>query len=283
MIIDKENKMAEQTEYLQAIEQAAEFLKHAGVEDPSAGLILGSGLGELASEAEEGIAIPYEDIPGFPVSTVEGHAGQLVYGVLGGKKVLAMQGRFHYYEGYSMKEVTFPVRVMKALGVESLVVTNAAGGVNESFSPGDLMIINDHINLTGDNPLLGPNESSLGERFIDMSEAYDKEYQTFIRQSAENLDVTLQEGVYLGLSGPTYETPAEIRMIRTLGGDAVGMSTVPEVIVARHAGIRVAGISCITNLAAGMQASLNHEEVVETTEIVKESFKALVKELLKKM
>lgn len=275
--------MAEQTEYLQAIEQAAEFLKHAGVEDPSVGLILGSGLGELASEAEEGIAIPYEDIPGFPVSTVEGHAGQLVYGVLGGKKVLAMQGRFHYYEGYSMKEVTFPVRVMKALGVESLVVTNAAGGVNESFSPGDLMIINDHINLTGDNPLLGPNESSLGERFIDMSEAYDKEYQTFIRQSAENLEVTLQEGVYLGFSGPTYETPAEIRMIRTLGGDAVGMSTVPEVIVARHAGIRVAGISCITNLAAGMQASLNHEEVVETTEIVKESFKALVKELLKKM
>lgn len=275
--------MADNKEYVQAIEQAAEFLKNAGVEQPSVGLILGSGLGELASEAEDGLAIPYEDIPGFPVSTVEGHAGQLVYGTLGEKKVLAMQGRFHYYEGYSMKEVTFPVRVMKALGIESLIVTNAAGGVNESFSPGDLMIINDHINLTGDNPLLGPNDSNLGERFTDMSEAYDKEYQKLIRQSAESLDVTLQEGVYLGLTGPTYETPAEIRMIRTLGGDAVGMSTVPEVIVARHAGIRVAGISCITNLAAGMQESLNHEEVVETTEIVKDSFKELVKELLKKM
>jgi purine-nucleoside phosphorylase len=275
--------MTDNKEYLQAIEQAADFLRNAGVEEPSVGLILGSGLGELASEAEEGIAIPYEDIPGFPVSTVEGHAGQLVYGTLGEKKVLAMQGRFHYYEGYSMKEVTFPVRVMKALGVESLIVTNAAGGVNENFTPGDLMIINDHINLTGDNPLLGPNDSTLGERFTDMSEAYDKEYQQAIKEVAQEMNVTVQEGVYLGLTGPTYETPAEIRMIRTLGADAVGMSTVPEVIVARHAGIKVAGISCITNLAAGMQATLNHEEVVETTQQVKETFKSLVKNLLVKM
>lgn len=275
--------MTDNKEYVQAIEQAADFLRNKGVEAPTVGLILGSGLGELANEATEAIAIPYEEIPGFPVSTVEGHAGQLVYGTLGEKKVLAMQGRFHYYEGYSMKEVTFPVRVMKALGVDSLVVTNAAGGVNHDFNPGDLMIINDHINLTGDNPLLGPNDSTLGERFTDMSEAYDKQYQEIIRESAKTLDVTLQEGVYLGLTGPTYETPAEIRMIRTLGGDAVGMSTVPEVIVARHAGIRVAGISCITNLAAGMQETLNHEEVVETTQRVKETFKSLVKDVVSKL
>lgn len=275
--------MTDNKEYVQAIEQAADFLRNKGVEAPTVGLILGSGLGELANEATEAIAIPYEEIPGFPVSTVEGHAGQLVYGTLGEKKVLAMQGRFHYYEGYSMEEVTFPVRVMKALGVDSLVVTNAAGGVNHDFNPGDLMIINDHINLTGDNPLLGPNDSTLGERFTDMSEAYDKQYQEIIRESAKTLDVTLQEGVYLGLTGPTYETPAEIRMIRTLGGDAVGMSTVPEVIVARHAGIRVAGISCITNLAAGMQETLNHEEVVETTQRVKETFKSLVKDVVSKL
>lgn len=275
--------MTDNKEYVQAIEQAADFLRNKGVEAPTVGLILGSGLGELANEATEAIAIPYEEIPGFPVSTVEGHAGQLVYGTLGEKKVLAMQGRFHYYEGYSMKEVTFPVRVMKALGVDSLIVTNAAGGVNHDFNPGDLMIINDHINLTGDNPLLGPNDSTLGERFTDMSEAYDKQYQEIIRESAKTLDVTLQEGVYLGLTGPTYETPAEIRMIRTLGGDAVGMSTVPEVIVARHAGIRVAGISCITNLAAGMQETLNHEEVVETTQRVKETFKSLVKDVVSKL
>lgn len=275
--------MTDNKEYVQAIEQAADFLRNKGVEAPTVGLILGSGLGELANEATEAIAIPYEEIPGFPVSTVEGHAGQLVYGTLGEKKVLAMQGRFHYYEGYSMKEVTFPVRVMKALGVDSLVVTNAAGGVNHDFNPGDLMIINDHINLTGDNPLLGSNDSTLGERFTDMSEAYDKQYQEIIRESAKTLDVTLQEGVYLGLTGPTYETPAEIRMIRTLGGDAVGMSTVPEVIVARHAGIRVAGISCITNLAAGMQETLNHEEVVETTQRVKETFKSLVKDVVSKL
>lgn len=274
--------MAE-SDYLQTIHLASEFLKNAGVEAPEVGLILGSGLGELANEAEDGLTIPYEDIPGFPVSTVEGHAGQLVYGTLGEKKVLAMQGRFHYYEGYSMQEVTFPVRVMKDLGVESLLVTNAAGGVNTEFHPGDLMIISDHINFTGDNPLLGPNDSNLGARFTDMSQAYDKEYQNLIKETADSLSISVQEGVYLGLSGPTYETPAEIRMIRTLGGDAVGMSTVPEVIVARHAGIRVAGISCITNYAAGMQETLNHEEVVETTERVKETFKSLVKAVVSKL
>lgn len=266
--------------YTQAIEKATRFLKEKGIEKPEIGLILGSGLGELANEAENAIAVPYEDIPEFPVSTVEGHAGQLVYGDLGGKKVLAMQGRFHYYEGYSMKEVTFPVRVMKALGVESLVVTNAAGGVNENFTPGDLMIITDHINMIGLNPLHGPNDNDLGPRFTDMSNAYDKEYQRMIEDVAKKQDISIQKGVYMGLSGPTYETPAEVRMVRTLGGDAVGMSTVPEVIIANHAGLRVAGISCITNYAAGMQESLNHDEVVEVTTRVRETFKSLVKSVI---
>lgn len=269
--------------YTQAIEKATAFLKEKGIEKPEIGLILGSGLGELANEAENAIAVPYEDIPEFPVSTVEGHAGQLVYGDLGGKKVLAMQGRFHYYEGYSMKEVTFPVRVMKALGVESLVVTNAAGGVNESFTPGDLMIITDHINMVGVNPLHGPNDNVQGPRFTDMSNAYDKEYQRVIEKVAAEQNISIQKGVYMGLSGPTYETPAEVRMVRTLGGDAVGMSTVPEVIVANHAGLKVAGISCITNFAAGMQENLNHDEVVEVTTRVKETFKSLVKSVISNM
>lgn len=269
--------------YNDAINKAAAYLKEKGMDMPEIGLILGSGLGELANEATDSVAIPYEDIPEFPVSTVEGHAGQLVYGTLGGKKVIAMQGRFHYYEGYSLKEVTFPVRVMKSMGVSSVIVTNAAGGVNETFTPGDLMIITDHINLTGDNPLLGPNDNSQGPRFTDMSQPYDKAYQTLIEESAKENNITIQKGVYMGLTGPTYETPAEVRMIRTLGGDAVGMSTVPEVIVARHAGLRVAGISCITNYAAGMQETLNHDEVVEVTTRVRDSFKSLVKTVISKM
>lgn len=268
---------------LNQIQTAKTYLNDQGVTEPVIGLILGSGLGELASEAENKIEIPYEEIPNFPVSTVEGHAGQLVYGDLGGKKVIAMQGRFHYYEGYSMQEVTFPVRVMKALGVHSLIVTNAAGGVNTNFTPGDLMMINDHINLTGDNPLMGPNEESLGVRFVDMSEVYDKEYLTLIEEAAKEQALTLRSGVYAGFSGPTYETPAEVKMARVLGADAVGMSTVPEAIVAKHSQLKVAGISCITNLAAGMQASLNHEEVVETTTRVKEDFKQLVKTLIEKI
>lgn len=269
--------------YSEAIEKAATYLKEKGMNLPEVGLILGSGLGELANEVEDAVAIPYEDIPEFPVSTVEGHAGQLVYGTLGGKKVLAMQGRFHFYEGYTLKEVTFPIRVMKAMGVSSILVTNAAGGVNETFIPGDLMIITDHINMTGDNPLLGANDDLQGPRFTDMSQAYDREYQATIKEAAKELDISVQEGVYLGLTGPTYETPAEVRMVRVLGGDAVGMSTVPEVIVARHAGIRVAGISCISNYAAGMQESLNHDEVVEVTTRIRETFKNLVKAVITKM
>jgi purine-nucleoside phosphorylase len=192
-----------------------------------------------------------------------------------------MQGRFHFYEGYPMTSVTFPVRVFATLGVESVLVTNAAGGVNVEFTAGDLMLITDHLNFMGTNPLIGPNDEKIGPRFPDMSQAYDAEYMETTRKVATDLNIPLQEGVYMGLTGPTYETPAEIRMARTLGASAVGMSTVPEVIVARHSGMRVLGISCITNLAAGMQSSLNHEEVVETTERVKETFKMLVKEVLK--
>jgi purine-nucleoside phosphorylase len=262
------------------IEETIAFIKKAGVTDVEFGLILGSGLGELAEEIENPVVMKYADIPNFPVSTVTGHAGQLVYGTLSGKKVLAMQGRFHYYEGHSMQTVTYPVRVMKALGATSLIVTNACGGVNLDFKPGDLMLITDHINYMGNNPLIGLNDDNFGPRFPDMSQSYDADYRQTAKKVAAAHDLHLQEGVYMAFSGPTYETPAEIRFARTIGADAVGMSTVPEVIIARHAGLRVLGISCITNLAAGMQKNLNHAEVVETTERVKVEFKSLVKETL---
>lgn len=268
------------TQLSEMLQETTQFILEKGVKEIDFGLILGSGLGELAEEIEEAIVIPYDQIPFFPTSTVVGHAGQLVYGTLSGKKVLAMQGRFHFYEGYSMQTVTYPVRVMAALKAHSVIVTNASGGVNESFVPGDLMLITDHINFTGQNPLIGPNEDEIGPRFPDMSEAYTLTYREVAKEAASQLDLTLKEGVYMGYSGPTYETPAEIRMSRTMGADAVGMSTVPEVIVAAHSGLKVLGISCITNLAAGMQANLNHEEVVETTQRVKQSFKALIKEVL---
>lgn len=264
------------------IQNAATFLKEKYKNVPKIGLILGSGLGVLAEEIENAVKIPYNEIPDFPVSTVEGHAGQLVFGSVNNVEVVAMQGRFHYYEGYSFEKVTFPVRVMKELGVEILIVTNAAGGVNESFTPGDLMIISDHINNMGNNPLIGPNDSRLGVRFPDMSEAYSKQLRTLAKEISKNLNIETQEGVYVGNTGPSYETPAEVRMIRTLGGDAVGMSTVPEVIVARHAGMEVMGISCISNMAAGiLDQPLNHEEVIETTEKVKANFLLYVKELIK--
>ncbi|MGX7196318.1 purine-nucleoside phosphorylase [Enterococcus olivae] len=260
--------------------ETASFMKEKGVKEIDFGLILGSGLGELADEIEDAVVISYHEIPHFPVSTVVGHAGQLVYGTLSGKKVLALQGRFHYYEGHSMQTVTYPVRVMAAMKAHSIIVTNACGGVNTTFSPGDLMLITDQINFMGANPLIGANEEEMGPRFPDMSQAYNGDYRNKAKEVAEKHGLHLKEGVYMGFSGPTYETPAEIHMARTLGADAVGMSTVPEVIVAVHSGLKVLGISCITNLAAGMQATLNHEEVVETTERVKTEFKALVKETL---
>jgi purine-nucleoside phosphorylase len=263
------------------IETAAHFLKNKYTGRPKIGLILGSGLGVLADEIKNPVRIPYKEIPDFPVSTVEGHAGQLVFGRLGDKEVVAMQGRFHYYEGYDFDQVTFPVRVMKELGIEVLIVTNAAGGVNEQFQAGDLMIISDHINNMGTNPLIGPNDSRMGARFPDMSEAYDKELRQLAKEVAGQLQIKVQSGVYAGNTGPSYETPAEVRMLRTLGADAVGMSTVPEVIVARHSSIKVLGISCISNMAAGiLDQPLTHDEVMETTEKVRADFLAYVKELV---
>lgn len=261
-----------------------EFLRNKISITPEIGLILGSGLGVLAEEIKNPTFIPYHEIPGFPTSTVEGHAGQLVIGELEGKQVITMQGRFHYYEGYSLEKVTFPVRIMKELGVKSLIVTNAAGGINEAFQAGDLMLITDQINNMGDNPLIGPNDSTHGVRFPDMSSAYNKSYIALAKQIAKRNNITLQEGVYVGNTGPSYETPAEIRMLRFLGGDAVGMSTVPEVIVARHCNIEVLGISCISNMAAGiLDQPLTHDEVIETTEKVKANFLMLVKEIVNEM
>ncbi|TWJ38779.1 Purine nucleoside phosphorylase 1 [Bacillus paralicheniformis] len=268
----------------QMIANAADYIKSKTEIKPAVGLILGSGLGVLADEIKDAVRIKYEDIPDFPVSTVEGHAGQLVIGRLENVQVVAMQGRFHFYEGYSMDKVTFPVRVMKELGIETLIVTNAAGGVNESFRPGDLMIISDHINYMGTNPLIGPNDSSLGVRFPDMSSAYDKELRLLAKKTAEELNIGVQEGVYTAVTGPTYETPAEVRFLRTIGSDAVGMSTVPEVIVAKHAGLRVLGISCISNAAAGiLDQPLSHDEVIEVTEKVKADFLRFVKAAVAKI
>jgi purine-nucleoside phosphorylase len=251
---------------------------------PKVGLILGSGLGMLADEIQNPVTIFYKEIPHFPLSTVEGHAGELVIGELEGQNVITMRGRFHLYEGHPIDAVTFPIRVMKELGVEIILVTNAAGGVNTSYQAGNLMLIQDHINLMYRNPLIGPNDSTLGERFPDMSVAYDTELRELAKTVADKQGVSLQSGVYAAVQGPSYETPAEIRMIRAIGGDAVGMSTVPEVIVARHAGIRVLGISCITNMAAGiLPQPLSHAEVMETAERVKEDFIQLLHGILQEL
>lgn len=266
------------------IQQSKEFIKSKYQNEPKIGLILGSGLGVLADEIKEAVKIDYKEIPNFPVSTVEGHEGCLVLGKLQGKEVVAMQGRFHYYEGYSQREITFPVRVMKALGVETIVVTNAAGGCNKSFTPGDLMVIKDHINLSGSNPLIGANDNRLGPRFPDMSKAYTPKYVELVKECAKELKINLQEGVYAYFSGPTYETPSEVKMAQVLGADAVGMSTAPEVIVASHSSMDVVGISCITNMAAGiLDQPLNHEEVIETTTKVRNEFLSLVKLVVEKL
>lgn len=248
---------------------------------PKVGIILGSGLGAFADALENKVAISYGDLPNFPTSSVAGHAGRLVVGTLGDAPIVAMQGRVHMYEGYTPQEVAFPARVLCALGIDSLVVTNAAGGINGSFKAGDLMLISDHVNLSGRNPLVGANDERLGPRFPDMSHAYDPDLCDILRKTAAKLETPLQEGVYVWLSGPTYETPAEIRMLRTLGIDAVGMSTVPETIVANHMGVRVVGISCITNLAAGIsKVPLSHAEVSETANRVRDRFTNLLAHFL---
>jgi len=268
-------------DYIKKVKEAVDFIVSKTDYLPTIGLVLGSGLGSLADKIQKPIIIKYDEIPGFPKSTVEGHAGQLVIGELSGKIVVAMQGRFHFYEGYHLKDVTFPIRVMIQFGIGSLIVTNAAGGVNTGFIPGDLMIINDHINFTGQNPLIGENLKEFGARFVDMSRAYNREYIRIAKKAGGKLGLNLKEGVYMWFTGPTYETPAEVKLARNLGADAVGMSTVPEVIVANHQGIKVLGISCITNMAAGiLDQPLNHEEVIETSMKVKDDFEKLLIEII---
>jgi purine-nucleoside phosphorylase len=248
---------------------------------PEIGIILGSGLGELADEFCE-YSIPYDQIPNFSKSTVEGHKGQLVFAQIKGKNVVMMQGRIHYYEGRSMSDITYPVKVMKKLGVEKIIITNAAGAINKSFRPGDLMVITDHINNMGSNPLIGPNDPELGVRFPDMSEVYDKKLIKIVDAAARILQINIKHGVYIASSGPSYETPAEIKMASILGADAAGMSTVPEAIVANYCGMKVIGISCITNYASGISSKkLSHSEVIETANSVKTKFKDLVLLLIK--
>ena len=265
-------------------EHAARTLRSRAAGEVRVALVLGSGLGAFADELESAEAIPYAEIPGFARPTVEGHAGRLVLGKVGGVGVAAMQGRFHFYEGYTLEEVTFPIRVLALLGASSLVLTNAAGGLNNSFEQGALVLISDHLNLMGTNPLLGPNDLRFGQRFPDMTEVYDREYQDAAITEAHATGVELRRGIYAALSGPSYETPAEIRMLRLLGADAVGMSTVPEAIVARQMGLRVLGISCITNMAAGvLDKPINHEEVIETGERVRETFAELLRRVIPKL
>lgn len=248
---------------------------------PEIGIVLGSGLGDLADTYCE-FAIPYDKIPGFAKSTVEGHKGQLVFAQINKRNVVMMQGRNHFYEGHSMQDVTYPIKVMKKLGVKTVIITNAAGAINKSFRPGDLMVITDHINLMGTNPLIGPNDPDLGVRFPDMSEVYNKNLIKIVDAAGRLLKIDLKHGVYVATTGPSYETPAEIKMARFMGGDAAGMSTVPEAIVANYCGIKVIGISCISNFATGISSKkLSHEEVIETTEKVKAKFKELVLLLLK--
>ena len=259
------------------IQQAVNFIQQHTDKKPTIGIILGSGLGPFADTLEDAVHIPYDTIPHFAKSAAVGHANELVIGKSGDKTVIAMKGRFHYYEGFSLDQVTFPVRVMKMLGVEKLIITNACGAVNTSFKPGDLMLITDHINLTANNPLIGPNNPELGVRFLDVSEVYNKQLRTIVSDVANELNITLQQGVYAWWTGPTYETPAEVRMIRVLGADAVGMSTVPEAIIAHHSGIKTIGISCLTNMACGiLDQPLGHEEVIETAERVKSTFLQLI-------
>jgi purine-nucleoside phosphorylase len=270
--------------FYERAEYAARFIRSRLDEEPRVALVLGSGLGAFADELEGAQSLSYSEIPGFARPTVEGHAGRLVLGKAGGVSVAAMQGRFHFYEGYTLEQVTFPIRTLGLLGVKTLVLTNAAGGLNNSFAQGSLIVISDHLNLMGTNPLLGKNEPRFGPRFPDMTAVYDHEYQDIAICEAREMGLELRRGIYAALTGPSYETPAEIRMMRLLGADAVGMSTVPEAIVARHMGLRVLGFSCITNMAAGvLDKPINHEEVIETGERVRETFAELLRRVIPKL
>ncbi|HXW18744.1 MAG TPA: purine-nucleoside phosphorylase [Candidatus Acidoferrales bacterium] len=262
-------------------DRAAKFILSKTRHRPRVAVVLGSGLGAFADELSGAVRIPYEKIPGFPRSSIPGHAGRLVIGKVGEVVVAAMQGRVHFYEGYTLKEVVFPMRVLGRLGIRAAILTNAAGGIGANFKQGALVVIRDHIDLQGANPLAGPNDDRFGPRFVDMTQAYWKAYRDIAAMEARRLGIDSFEGVYAALSGPSFETPAEIRYLRTIGADLVGMSTAPEVIVARHMGIRVLGISCVTNMAAGiLDQPITHEEVMETGERVKGQFVALLRAVL---
>jgi purine-nucleoside phosphorylase len=265
-------------------EQASRSIRARAGDEARLAVVLGSGLGQFADEFQDAVRIPYADIPGFVCSTAEGHAGCLVIGKVGQIPVIAMQGRVHFYEGYSLEEVTFPIRVFKLLGIKTLVLTNAAGGINVELSQGALMVISDHLNLMGVNPLRGPNDERFGPRFPDMSEVYSRKLQEVVIAEARALDIEVRRGIYAGLPGPSYETPAEIHMLRTFAADAVGMSTVPEAIVARQMGIDVLGISCITNMAAGISDQpIHHEEVMETGNRVRVTFAQLLRGVIARL
>ena len=256
---------------------AAEYIRARVSIRPAIGLVLGSGLGGYADTLEDAVRIPYSEIPNFPVPTIPGHSGALVFGKKCGQEVVVLQGRIHYYEGLPQQEITLPIRVLAALGVQTVVLTNACGGVNLDFKPGDLMLISDHINFSGANPLIGPNMDAFGPRFPDMSDLYTASLRAQIKEKAAQVGIGLREGVYAMYSGPNYETPAEIRMFRIMGADTVGMSTVPEAIVAGHCGMQVVGVSCVTNMAAGvLPVKLSHAEVTETANRVKEVFQKLI-------
>ncbi len=266
------------------ITESVEFINQKSNIKPKIAIILGTGLGRLVEDIKEKEIIPYSDIPNFPISTVQGHGGNLVLGKLENKEVVAMQGRFHYYEGYNLKEVTFPVRVMKKLGADVIIISNAAGGMNRFFKRGDLMLITDHINLFGNNPLIGPNDEELGLRFPDMSEAYDRKLVELTLKVALKEKIKLHQGIYVGLTGPTLETPAEYRFLIKIGADAVGMSTVPEVIVANHMGMKVLGISCITDLAInGVIVKTGLEEILKAASNAEPIMTKLVKKVIQKI
>lgn len=267
---------------LENYKKTADFLLEKVKYQPEAGIILGSGLGGLGTKIKESQSFEYKDIPGFPVSTVEGHSGRLIFGTLGNKKVVAMQGRFHFYEGYDMNLVTYPVRVMKFLGIKTLIVSNAAGGLNPKFRAGDIMLITDHINFFPQHPLRGKNYNELGPRFPDMSKTYCPELLAKALQIAQNLNIKVQSGVYIGSSGPTLETPAEYRLFKNFGADATGMSTVPEVIVAHHMGIKVFGMSIITNVAEkdNPDEETTHEEVQNVAGVAEPKMTAIIEELI---
>ncbi len=281
-LVDIDKLSDEVKENIYALQETASWLKERMTTSPKTAIILGTGLGQLASEITDSYSFSYQDIPNFPVSTVEGHAGSLIFGRLGGKDIMAMKGRFHFYEGYNMKDVTFPIRVMHELGIETLFVSNASGGMNPSFKIGDLMIITDHINMFPEHPLRGRNFPT-GPRFPDMHEAYDHKLVDLADSIAKEKNIEVQHGVYMGVQGPTFETPAEYRMYHKMGGDAVGMSTVPEVIVARHSGIKVFGISVITDLGGfDVPVKVSHEEVQEAANAAQPRMTEIMREMIKR-